>query len=177
MEGVEVKITKWEIEGSPDELRQIPELRALFPTVETIGSTTAPENLEGLVPAESAEIVRRYARTPRHEQLLLNLLERVARSGQFVIRPGRSAKTEDGMNDYVMVYRRGPQTIGCLAYVGPSQSRVLVRLPAERAANFPGGQIYGNQGKYRVFMIVDTENDIDEALTMINAALEDAAAA
>jgi hypothetical protein len=171
-----MRIVKWEFEGTPDELRQVPELQSAF-----AGSSDAPVALasavEGLVPGECVGIIRRWARTPQRAEVLLDLLGRLVRSGLFVLEPGKSEKTEDGLNDYVMVYRRGPKTIGSVAYVMPSRSRVLVRLPAEAAADHPDAEVRGNTGKYRVQYTVDDANGIDPAVELVMAALEYADAA
>lgn len=174
-----MKIIKWEFEGTSDELRQVPELQSAFAAAAADAPTAAPQDdkVEGLVPSQCAEIIRRWSRTPEQAQLLLDLSERLVRTGLFMLEPGKSKRSGDGLNSYVMVYRRGPKTLGCMAYIGPPHGRVLARLPVEAAAQHPGADVKGNTGKYRLYRTVDTAASIEPAFELVMAALEHAAAA
>ncbi len=92
-----MKITKWEFEGTPEELRQVPELQSAFGATAQVPPVAAPPlaAVEGLVPTECATIIRRWARTPQRAELMLNLAERLVLTDMFVLEPGKSEKTDD----------------------------------------------------------------------------------
>lgn len=93
------------------------------------------------------------------------------------LEPGKSEKTEDGLNDYVMVYRRGPKTIGSVAYVMPSRAGFLSGCLRRLRQTTPTPRCGATPGSTGCSTPSTDANGIDPAVELVMAALEYADAA
>ena len=50
---------------------------------------------------------------------------------------GRSRTSSDGLNNYLMLYAKGPRRFGAFAYVTPGNAKVTLRLLAKDAEGYP----------------------------------------
>jgi hypothetical protein len=171
-----VRIVKWEFEGTPEELAQIPELRSgLGDAGASRPAASEPPASETALSPDIAAYVVRMSRSEQRTGLMIDMLRSLAAAGDGEFEIGRSSRTESGQNRYLMIYKRGPRYTGAVAYLQPSNAKINFRLGERHASGHDLARPRGRTGGYRVTVVVDSEAAVGEALELIDLALAEAA--
>ena len=122
-------------------------------------------------------IIDKYAGTGAGRMLSEALVGELESWSDVIVTPGRSKKSADGLNRYIVFHRRASR-VGAFVYGYPKADRVQLklRLPREYADGRPHviARNVAPNNVYQVSMQVNSLNDIRDALDLANAAFEDA---
>ncbi|MGV9249612.1 hypothetical protein [Streptomyces sp. NPDC003710] len=185
------------IEGSPQEIVEYERLAGVatgaVSTEDSAASpdegtepareTAAPDGSASLSPEDHVALMKFvYGRAGKNdvrtfltERFLMRLLD----EEDVVVAFGRSAKTSDGLADYLMIRDDGPQRYGAVAYVRPSNGGMTVRLGPDDIEhlgekNNPRIQ-YRNvtpSDPYKINCPLADEDALELALNLLRSALD-----
>lgn len=139
------------IDGTPQEIVEYERLAGLVsqtpPAADTLPSpdegvetegADETATLSGAAPLSAADhvalmkfIYGRAGKNPERTVHTERFIKRLLEQEKVVVAFGRSAKTIDGLADYLMIRDNGPQRYGAVAYLRPSNGGLTVRLGPE----------------------------------------------
>ena len=180
-----MKIRSFEVEATPDEISQVPELREALRRLGAgeslvdqadveLGVPTGPVGAFGELPKELSDFIAVRAGNRSRAEVTSKFVSEVLGWGTTTAELGTSKTTSDGFNNYLMLYAKGPRKFGAFAYVMPGQAKVMLRLTAEDAVGFDHADIRNvKEGTgYVVTVTIDSDGAYDEALALAKVALE-----
>ena len=170
-----MRITRWEYEGTPEELRQIP---ALWPPTDVVEVDTASVDYSsGRLPQEIIDWLSNLSPSESGTKLLLAYLDRQREDGKVTMEIGKSTKSETGKARYLMLYKRGPRNVGAVVLVRPANAKLEFRLDADDVADHKGAAVARPElnGPYQVQLQLDSVDAVVEAEALTEKALEKAA--
>ena len=114
------------VEGSPEELARLDALTGFFRDVSQRlsdasdqGTDKANERAEGGIPRHVQEFIARWASNPMKRELVEEFVARVLELGNTEVELGKSNKSPDGLNKYLMLRHVGIRRKGAAVYVTP----------------------------------------------------------
>jgi hypothetical protein len=178
-----MKIKVTEFEGTADEIRELPELRELLQSVSRTAVVVDDEYEPGLpvspappgqVPTEVQDFISVRAGNVIRAEATSRFVRKVLGWGTTTAELGTSKTTSDGLNNYLMLYNKGPRRFGAFAYVLPGQARVMFRLEARDADGFACAAIRNVKPGtgYVVTVTLDSDAAHADALELAKIAYE-----
>lgn len=179
-----------EVEGTPEELAELPEVQAAF--APTAGASPAATKLSAAVPADGGEsaahasdqadlamvlpkqirdFVRSRAGSRARTEVVQRFVAEVLGWGTTEAEPGTSTATDDGLNNYLRLYNKGPRYFGAFCYVTPGSAKVTFRLPASAAKGYQHAAKRGKAG-YEIVVYLTSEAAFDEAVELAKLAYD-----
>jgi hypothetical protein len=169
-----MKIRVVELEGTPEELAQTPQLQQLVGGQAQAQPRSQSGSQNGL-PDEVNQVLANYARGPMRP-VYERLLSEVYSWGDVDIVPGESEQREDGLTGYLRLHRYG-SPLGAFAYINPRRKSASFRLPSEYADDRDHARRKGSEesrSPYQVSMRFTGEAHLEEAVELARAAYEKA---
>ena len=167
------------VEGSPEELARLDALTGFFRDVSQRlsdasdqGTDKANERAEGGIPRHVQEFIARWASNPMKRELVEEFVARVLELGNTEVELGKSNKSPDGLNKYLMLRHVGIRRKGAAVYVTPHLGRARFRLPAEEAKRWTHAQALQRTAPYQVAVSFTSPAAVDEAVELARNALE-----
>jgi hypothetical protein len=177
-----MKVRMFEVEGSPEELSALPELRQALLAVGP--SEPNPRGLRDTPPEESPngfgmsdelrDFIAQRAGNPRRAATVQRWVDEVLSWGTEPVL-GHSRNSSDGLGNYLMLYAGGPRRFGAFAYVRPGNGNVKLRLDAAAAKGFQHAHVRNVQSdnSYQVIVTLNTDDAYQEALKLAEKALRE----
>src|SRR4051812_13848410 len=108
-----MKVRLIEVEGTAEEIRDLPELRELFgvsaPDAEPFGEEAADGEAASGLPKQVSDFIKVRAGNRDRADVTSRWVEEVLGWGNTEAEPGRSKASGDGMTPYLMLHPTGPR--------------------------------------------------------------------
>jgi hypothetical protein len=168
------------VEGSPEELARLDALTGFFRDASQRrgdardhGTHEASEWPEGVdIPQHVRGFIAKWATNPLKHELVEQFVARVLELGNAEVELGKSTKSPDGLNKYLMLRHVGIRRKGAAVYVTPHLGRARFRLPAEEADHWAHAQALQRPAPYQVAVFLTSPAAVDEAVELAKKALE-----
>lgn len=182
---MKIRLLDWE--GTTDELAAVPELRE---ALASFGGTKSEPGSEAVIddepvfeasgidsagelPKDIRDFIKVRAGNVGRAEIAQRWVTEVLGWGTTEAVIGSSKTTSDGLNNYLMLYWKGPRHFGAFAYVMPGIPKVIFRLSAPKAEGFEHVTLRNvKKGTgYEVTVILNSEEAYKEALELARKAL------
>lgn len=176
-----MKLRIIEVEGSPQELSDFPELQEFLANrqSEEGSSSTMPTDEEEVdertrLPKQLRDFVAARSGGKGRGQIVQRYLADLLAWGSTEWEIGTSQTSGDGYGNYIRMYKTGPRYFGAFAYVTPGTAKVNFRLFAKDAEGFEHATIRKvKEGTgYEVVVQLNSDEAYDEALRLAKLALD-----
>jgi hypothetical protein len=93
--------------------------------------------------------------------------------GDIAVVPGTSRYSENGLGNYLRLYRKGPRNVGAVVYYTPSSGTVDPRLPKEAAEGRGHLEVRypDRDDEYNIRMHIDSLESAELALELLDEAV------
>jgi hypothetical protein len=171
------------VEGSPEELARLDALTGFFRHAAQHRSDRGPDDRPGeddsqdpssaaVVPQHVRDFIAKWATNPQRRELVEEFVARVLELGNAEVELGRSKKSPDGLNRYLMLRHIGIRRRGAAVYVAPHLGRARFHLPAKEAEGRTHARALEREGPYQVAAFLTSPAAVDEALELAVKSLE-----
>jgi len=166
-----MKLTITNIEVSPSEVSEVPELREILARLsESIGERAGDGEHERS--ADIWQFIDLRGRENSKVGLVKQFVERVLEFADTEYVLGRSKQSPDGLNDYLYL-RHTNHRYGGFVYVTPSNGRLVFRLMADRANGFGHVKVADVKDNYQLRVFLDSEGALEDAVELARMAYDD----
>ena len=178
-----MKVTKWEIDGSPEEIAAYERLMGVEGAGDRLPQTSAQpppartaSGLDGdSLPPEIRQYVIGRGRSAEMTQRGFLFLEGALEMGTS-LEPGRSVRTRDGLQDYLMIRDARPSPFGAAAYLRPGNGRLDLRLRIEDLGDLINDRhvqehLIDSQPEYQVICWLSDDEGVAISLELLKRAL------
>jgi hypothetical protein len=179
-----MKVRIVEVEGSPQELAEMPELAQALtghPTASALDEEEASNggagrlaySPNGALPKELRDYIAVRSGSRERAATVESWVTEVLSWGTTEAQIGTSKTSSDGLGNYVRLYAKGPRYFGAFAYVTPGRGKVTFRLSAKAAKGFDHVALRKVQPGtgYEVTVTLDSDEARREALELAQKAL------
>jgi hypothetical protein len=172
-------------EGSPEELARLDALTGFFREASQRlgnarhdGTHRDDDWSEGMavIPEHVRAFIAKWATNPLKRELVEQFVARVLELGNAEVELGKSNKSHDGLNKYLMLRYVGVRRKGAAVYVTPHLGRARFRLPPEEAERWEHAQTLQRREPYQVAVYLTSPAAVDEAVELAKEALDATAA-
>jgi hypothetical protein len=128
--------------------------------------------LAAVIPQHVRDFIAKWATNPQRRELVEDFVARVLELGNAEVELGRSRKSPDGLNKYLMLRHIGIRRQGAAVYVSPHLGRARFHLPTKETQDHKHAQALKRAGPYQVAVYLTSPASVDEALELAEKALK-----